>query len=270
MKIILSLTIILSSLTFAADKDPVVAKVNGQEIRKSTLYRYHQDNLKFARAIKRVTLENSLDDLINRIVGIDRAKKNKIDKQPHVIKKMEDILYHAQISKDMEDELKKIKVTDAEVKKFYEDNPEYRTAQILLRQRAVPDEEEVKKLKTLEVEIYNEVTKNPKNFLEIAQRYNQANSVTIGGDLGYQPRTRLTPEFYAAIKGKKVGTVTKPFKTQFGRHIVKILGVKTYEQIDKNMYKKIIYDIKRDKMIADYFDELKKKSSVKIYSKNLR
>jgi parvulin-like peptidyl-prolyl isomerase len=268
----LLIALILFNINFlySAEKDPIVAKVNGKEIRKSELYQYHQDNLKYARALKKVTLESSLNDLINREIGVDRAKKNKLDKVPHVVKKMEDILYHAQISKDLENKLKEIKVSDNEVKEFYKNNPEYRTAQILLRQRAVPDKEEVKKLKELEVQIYNEVTKSPDKFLEIAERFNQANSATRGGDLGYQPRTRLTPEFYAAIKGKKVGTITKPFKTQFGRHIVKVLGVKTYDQIDKGMYKKIIYDIKRDKMIEDYFQGLRKKSSVKVYSKNLR
>lgn len=270
MKILLTLTLILSFNSFSADKNPVVAKVNGKEIRKAELYRYHQDNLKFARAVKKVTLESSLDDLINRIIGIERAKKEGLHKEPFVIKKMNDILYHAQISKDLEGELKKIKVSDDEVKAYYKENPEYRTAQILIRQRALPSKDEVAKTLEQATNIYNEVVKKPDNFLDIANRFNQANSATTGGDLGYQPRTRLTPEYYEAIKGKKVGTITKPFKTQFGRHIVKILGVKTYEQIDEKMYKKIIYDIKRDKIIEDYFAGLRKKSNVKIYSKNLR
>lgn len=270
MKILLTLTIFLSFNIFGADKNPIVAKVNNKEIRKADLYRYHQDNLKFARAVKKVTLENSLDDLINRIIGIEKAKKEGLHKEPFVIKKMNDVLYHAQISKDLEGELKKIKVSDDDVKNYYKENPEYRTAQILIRQRALPSKDEVAKTLEQATNIYNEVIKKPDNFLDFANRYNQANSATTGGDLGYQPRTRLTPEYYEAIKGKKVGTITKPFKTQFGRHIVKILGVKTYEQIDQNMYKKIVYDIKRDAIIEDYFAGLRKKSNVKIYSKNLR
>ncbi len=113
--------------------DPVVATVNGKKIRKSTLYRYHRDNLKFVRSSKKVTLESSLEDLINRIIGIDRAKENNLAKNPVVAKKMNDVLYHAQISKDLEGELKKIKVSDSEVEKYYKDHPEYRTAQILFR-----------------------------------------------------------------------------------------------------------------------------------------
>ena len=270
MKFILSLVFLTSINIYSAEKNPIVASVNGKEIRKAELYRYHQDNLKFARAVKKVTLENSLNDLINRVIGIDKAKKEGLHKKPFVIKKMNDILYHAQISKDLEKELKKIKVSDKEVQSYYKENPEYRTAQILIRQRALPSKDEVAKTLEQSTKIYNEVIKKPDSFLDFANRYNQANSATTGGDLGYQPRTRLTPEFYEAIKGKKIGTITKPFKTQFGRHIVKILGVKTYEQIEKNLYKKIIYDQKRDKMIDSYFAGLRKKSNVKIYSKNLR
>lgn len=278
MRFVLPALFLLNTLlcvnSFAQDKkkldDPVVATVNGKKIRKSTLYRYHRDNLKFVRSSKKVTLEGSLDDLINRIIGIDRAKKNKLSKNPVVAKKMNDVLYHAQISKDLEGELKKIEVSDSEVEKYYKDHPEYRTAQILLRLRAVPDEEEVKKNFKKAMDVYTEVSKKPDNFLNYAQQYSQSSSAINGGDLGYQPSTRLTPEYYEAIKGKKVGTIIKPFRSQYGIHIVKILGKKTAEQINKDMYKKIIYDIKRDKIVDNYFAGLRKQATVKIDKKQLQ
>jgi parvulin-like peptidyl-prolyl isomerase len=49
-----------------------------------------------------------------------------------------------------------------------------------------------------------------------------------------------------------------------GYHIIKILGVKSFEQIDKNLYKKIIYDKKRDAIIANYFNNLAKGSDITI------
>lgn len=268
--ILITALMTLSFSTFSAsENDPVVAEVNGKKIKKSSLYKYHTQNLKFVKSNKKVTLENSLNDLINRIVGIDKAKKGNLHKQPQVIKKMNDIIYHAQISKDLEPKLKGIKVNDKEVKTYYENNPEYRTAQILYRLPVVPKKEEVEKALNQSATLYNEVKKNPENFLKIAQRFSQTSSAQIGGDLGYQPKTRLTPEFYSAIKGKKVGFITKPFRTQYGVHIVKILGVKKYDQINKNMYKKIIYDIKRDKILEAYFKEERKKAKIKVYSKNL-
>ena len=271
MKWILLITILLSSFSsFAQKDDPVVAEVNGKKIKKSTLYKYHTQNLKFVKSNKQVTIESSLNDLINRIVGIDKAKKANLHKEPQVIKKMNDIIYHAQISKDLEPKLKKIKVSDNEVKKYYRDNPEYRTAQILYRLPVVPTKTDVEKALEQSMGIYNEVKKNPENFLKIAQRFSQTSTAQIGGDLGYQPKTRLTPEFYEAIKGKKVGYITKPFRSQYGVHVVKVLGVKKYEQIEKKMYKKIIYDIKRDKILEDYFKSERAKAKIKVNSKNLK
>ena len=268
--LLITLTLINFSIFAANENDPIVANVNGKEIKRSTLYKYHNQNLKFVKSNKKVTLESSLDDLINRIVGIDKAKKAKLHTRPEVIKKMNDIVYHAQISKDLEPELKKIKVNDSEVKKYYSQNPEYRTAQILYRLRANPSKEDVAKALEQSTGIYNEVKKNPDKFLQIAQRFSQSSTAQIGGDLGYQPRTKLTPEFYAEIKGKKVGYITKPFRTQYGVHVVTVLGVKKYEQIDKDMYKKIIYDVKRDNILDMYFKKERKKAKIKVFSKNLK
>lgn len=268
---VIAILFILSSVTIAQKKaaeeknDPVVATVNGTKILASELSDYYLQNLKFVSANKVITKESSLNDLINKIVGIEKAKKNNIDKDPAVIKKMEEILYHAQISKDLEDDLLKIKVSDEEVKKYYDQNPEYRTAQILYRLRAAPSADEVATGENNVMGAYNELKeKSETAFMEFANRYSQSSTAIVGGDLGYQPRTRLTPQYYDQIKGKKVGTTIKPFRTQFGWHLVKVLGVKKFEQIDMDMYKKIIYDVKRDEILENYFKDLRAKASVKI------
>ncbi|MBC77289.1 MAG: hypothetical protein CME64_14860 [Halobacteriovoraceae bacterium] len=271
MRILITACLLFANLSFANEKnDSVVAIVNGKKIKQSTLYKYHQDNLKFVRGQKKVTLESSLDDLINRIIGIDRARSNKLHKDPVVVNKMNDILYHAQISKDLEGELKKIKVSDKEVKQYYKNHPEYRTAHILFRLPAIPTEEDVKKSYEKAVKVHSEVVKKPDTFVDYALRYSQSSTAVDGGDLGYLPHTRLSPEFYENIKGKKKDTIVGPFRTQYGFHIVKILGEKTAEQINTDMYKKIIYDIKRDKIVGNYFDNLKKKAKIKVFKKNLK
>lgn len=256
-----------NSIVFAQTNNPVVAEVNGKKITKKELVLYHAKNLNFVSMNKPVTLERSLDDLINKIVGIDRAKENNLDKNPIVIQKMEDILYHAQISKDLDDKLLAIKVSDNEVKEFYKDNPEYRTSQILFRMRAQPSKDEVANTLDNALKVYTQAKEKPKNFTDFAANYSQSSTTLNGGDLGYQPKTRLTPEYYEQIKGQKIGYISKPFRSQYGYHIVQVTGVKDYEQIDKDMYKKIIYDIKRDKILDSYFKDLQKKAKIKINKK---
>jgi parvulin-like peptidyl-prolyl isomerase len=264
MKKILVLSFCFLSLVVTAiAQDEVVATVNGQKITKAQLDSYHNDNLKFVGQ-RKITKEVSLNDLISKSLGIQKAKKTGLDKNAVVLEKMEEVLYHAQISKDLEGELKKITVSDDEVRKYYSDNKEYRTAHILYRLTVNPKPEDVKNALTQSADIYEQVMKNPDSFSTVANKFSQSSAAPVGGDLGFQPPTRLAPEYYEAIKGKKVGYITKPVRTQMGYHVVKVLGVKEYEQIDKNMYKKIIYDQKRDGILDSYFKNLQKGADIKI------
>lgn len=240
----------------------VVATVNGQSITKKQFEDYHLQNLKFVGQ-RKITKEVSLQDLINRQLGIQKAKKTGTDKDPVVVAKQEDILFHAQTSKDLENEFKKITVSDDDVKKYYNDNQEYRTAHILYRLRAEPTPKEVEQALLQSSEIYAALQKDPDSFAKLANKYSQTSAAPVGGDLGFQPPTRLAPEYFEAIKGQKVGFISKPVRTQMGIHVIKILGVKSFDQIDKNLYKKIIYDKKRDAMIENYFKNLAKGADIK-------
>jgi peptidyl-prolyl cis-trans isomerase C len=261
MKLSIVVFAAMMALPAFAQKD-VVATVNGRNITKKQFEEYHLQNLKFVGQ-RKITKEVSLQDLINRELGIQRAKKTSLDKDSEVIAKQEDILFHAQISKDLENEFKKIVVSDADVKKYYDDNKEYRTAHILYRLRAEPTPVEVKAAYSQSVAIYSQLEKSPEDFAKMANKYSQTSAAPVGGDLGFQPPTRLAPEYYEAIKGKKVGYITKPVRSQMGYHIIKVLGVKEFDQIDKNLYKKIIYDNKRDELIENYFKNLAKGASIK-------
>jgi len=255
---------LMASSVFA-QKD-VIATVNGKPITKKQFEEYHLQNLKFV-GVRKITKEVTLQDLIKRELGIQKAKKSGLDKDPVVISKLEDILYHAQISKDLEKELFKITVSDEEVKKYYDENKEYRTAHILYRLRAEPTADEVKAAYAQSLAIHSELQKSPDDFAKYANKFSQTTVAPIGGDLGFQPPTRLAPEYFEAIKGKNIGYITTPIRSQLGYHIIKVIAVKTFDQIDKNLYKKIIYDRKRDAILEDYFKNLASKADIKINSK---
>lgn len=271
MKWILLVTMFTTSFSvFSNQNDPVVAEVNGKTIKKSTLLSYHKQNLNFVRANEKVTIQSSLNDLIDRIIGIDNAKKLNYHKRPEVVKKMNDVVYHAYISAQLSPKLEKINVTDDDIRKYYKNNPEYKTSQILLRLRTLPSDKEVASALSTAKKIYDEAKKNPKKFADLAKQYGQTTTALAGGDMGYQPKTRLTPEYYEAIKGKRSGYIANPFRSQYGVHVVKVTGVKTYEQIDKDLYKKIIYDQKRDSILSKYFEQKRTGSKVKINKNALK
>lgn len=249
--------------------DDVVAIVNNEKILRSTFDQSYQQNKLFLSP-RKVTKKKVLRDLINRKIGIQLAKKQKIDSQNDVKRKLEDVMYHAQISKDLEPLLKKIKVSDSDVKSYYNKNKEYRTAHILLRLTANPDEKQVQAAFDQIMEIYKKISRNPDDFTAMANKFSQSSSAPTGGDLGFQPRPRLAPEYFKAINGKKPGFVSRPVKTQFGFHIIKVIAVKKFKDINKNVYKKIVYDQKRDKILDNYFRNLRKTASIKIMDKKLK
>ena len=256
MKLVFFIFLGFYSMVSFAKKDAVLATVNGRKVFKSEFLKSYRQNKLFV-SNRVVTKQQVLNDFISRIIGIQRAKKNKLEKDPTVVEKIEDILYHAQISKDLEGKLQKIKVTDLDVKQYYNENKEYRTAHILLRLKVDANAEDANNTLTVAQEIYTKVKEAPNKFGEFANRYSQTGNAKNGGDMGFQPPTRYTPEYFAAIKGKKIGHITPPFKTQYGLHIVKVLAVKKFKDINLGIYKKIAYDEKRNAILQSYFQKLR-------------
>jgi parvulin-like peptidyl-prolyl isomerase len=252
----------------AQEKKQIVADVNGTKIYKEDFDNFYRQRLLYV-GHKAVTKESALDYLINRELGIQQARKKGIDKDPEVIKKRNDILHHALISMELEDKISEITISEEEVKKYYESNKEYRSSHILYRLRAIPSEKEVADALELMMGVYQKVKEAPEKFPEFAKQYSQTANSSTGSDLGYLPPTSLAPEYFNAISGKNVGFITRPVRTQFGYHIIKVTGIKTYAQINQSLYRKILFDIKRDKILSDYYTGLKKSAKVKIFKDRL-
>ena len=106
-------------------------------------------------------------------------------------------------------------------------------------------------------------------FPELANKYSQTTVSANGGDIGFQPAIKLAPEYFNAIKDKTAGAITPPVRTQFGIHIIKVMSIKRFEDVNKPFYKKIVYDQKRDTILQQYFAELKKGSIIKVNEKYL-
>ena len=268
--IILLLTLALSLATLSKpDKDDIAAIVNGKPISQGELFKTYNQNLLLVTD-KIVTRKKVITDLINRELGIQKAKKAKLQDDPVVKEKIEDIMFHAQMSKDLEPELKKITVSDKEAKEYYRKFPEYRTSHILLRIKVKPEEDEWKEAQKQSQRIYNTLMKNPKEFTKLANKFSQSNTAPNGGDLGFQPAVRLAPEYFQAIKGKKPGFITPPVRTQFGYHVIKVVDVRKEKDINMSLYKKILYDKKRDEVIANYFKSMRSKANIVIKDKSLQ
>lgn len=71
--------------------------------------------------------------------------------------------------------------------------------------------------------IYQEVTQPGANFAQIAkQQSTDTSTAPDGGDLGWFTRGQMVKPFEDVAFSLKPGEISKPFKTQFGWHIVKV------------------------------------------------
>jgi parvulin-like peptidyl-prolyl isomerase len=249
--------------------DAVVATVNGVDIKLGQYRQAMEQNLMYV-SDKIVTPEKVLYDIINREVGIKKAKEENLQNDPIVKAKMEDVLYHAKISKDLEKKLQGITVSDREAQEYYSRFKEYRTAHILFRVRVVPEKAEVEEAMKKSLEVYKQLQAKPQDWPELANKYSQSSTAPAAGDLGFLPAVKYAPEFFKAINGKPVGYIAPPTRTQFGYHVIKVLGVREWKEVDPAVYKKIVYDVKRDKILEEYFTESRKGAQIKINKELLK
>ena len=157
--------------------------------------------------------------------------------------------------------LAQVKLTDAQVRAYYDANPaEFRipervraeyvvlSADALARQDAVTDAElkaayearaaqyrveEQRRASHILVKsreeadkLAQELRKAPGRFAELAKKHSQdPGSAEKGGDLGYFGRGMMVPAFEEAAFRQKEGEIGAPVQSDFGWHIIRVTGV---------------------------------------------
>jgi peptidyl-prolyl cis-trans isomerase SurA len=93
------------------------------------------------------------------------------------------------------------------------------------------------------------------DFAGLAQTLSEdPGSATDGGDLGWTGPGVFAPEFEKALSELKEGEISQPFRTQFGWHIVQLLGRREFDNTDELKRKHAAEEIRASK--ADEETEL--------------
>jgi peptidyl-prolyl cis-trans isomerase C len=172
-----------------------------------------------------------------------------------------------------------IVIADAEVKKFYQDNPDkfkmperVRAAHILVStldpvtQQPLPPDKKKEKLK-LANELKARAEKG-EDFAALVKQYSDdPGSKDKGGEYTF-PRGQMVPEFEAAAFSMKTNQISDPVETQFGYHIIKLLEKLPASTVDFAKAEPDIRDFlveqEAEKGLPAYLEKLKASADVKI------
>jgi peptidyl-prolyl cis-trans isomerase C len=202
-----------------ATSDPVVAKVNGQDIRASDVreamsglpdeYRSLPPNMLFPMM---------LDQLVDRKALVLLAQKQGLDKDPQVQRQMtraaDSALQNALLSRDVGPS-----VTEQKVKERYDATVANKPGEeeVHARHILVGSEDEAKKIIAQ--------LKGGADFAQLAKEHSTDPGAAQGGDLGWFKKGDMLPEFSAAAFALQPGQITDtPVHTQYGWHVIKVEG----------------------------------------------
>ena len=129
--------------------------------------------------------------------------------------------------------LAQIAVTPEEVKaqyanavKTYRQDEQRQAAHILIAVKPDAGEADRAAAKKTAEELAAQAKANPGKFADLAkQRSQDPGSAAQGGDLGSNPRGAMVKAFDDAVFALKPGEITGPVQSEFGWHVIRLLGV---------------------------------------------
>ena len=200
-----------------AQNDPVVAKVNGTEIRQSDLNAAEEDigqNLPpRAPEAKRDYLLTYVTDMV---ILAKAAEAKKIGDSADFKRKL-DIARNKLLMEGLLTAEAKSAVTDEAMKKVYAEATKQmgEEKEVHARHILVEKEDEAKAILA--------DLKKGGDFVAIAkEKSKDPGSKETGGDLGYFTKDQMVPEFADAAFKLDKGQLSDPIKTQFGWHVLKV------------------------------------------------
>src|ERR1700733_6233311 len=240
----------------AEDANPVLAKVNGAEIRQSDVALAEEElGPSLAQMDPATKKENVLSFLIDmKIVSKEAEDKKIADRDDFKTR-----LAFARNRLLMDNLLAvegKAATTDENMKKVYEDAAKQISGEqeVHARYILVETEDQAKKVE--------EDLKKGADFAELAKKESKDPGASDGGDLGFFTRDQMVPEFSAAAFALEPGKISDPVKTQFGWHVIKVEEKRTRKAPDFEQVKPQIETYVVRKAQADYVAKLRTAAKV--------
>jgi peptidyl-prolyl cis-trans isomerase C len=240
----------------AAEDDPVVARVNGVDIRQSDLAFAEEE---IGSNMPTIPPEQKRDYLINYLVDVivlsQAAEKQSLADRPDVKRRLAFDRNRLLMESLLQDAGKSALSDDAEHKVYEEAVKQVKNEEeVHARHILVPTEDEAKAVLAQ--------LKGGADFATLAKEKSKDPGAAEGGDLGYFTKEQMVPEFADVAFKLPKGQLSDPVKTQFGWHIIKVEDKRTRPTPTFDQVKPQIENYVAHRAQADLVENLRKSATV--------
>jgi peptidyl-prolyl cis-trans isomerase C len=220
-------------------------------------------------------VEQQLDTMKQAARGEDAFKKALAERKMTLDRLKTDAKTEIAIAKMMNAQVASTtEATDAEVKDFYDKNPDrfkraesVRASHILLMVDPAADEA-TKQQTTTKIDGILKRSKAGEDFAALAKQNSQDGSAAQGGDLGYFPKEKMVPAFSDVAFALKTGEVSDVVTTQFGVHIIKVTdrkpaGTVPLEEVGPRV-KEFLTEQKKQQQAQAFIEQVRQKAKIEV------
>lgn len=238
---------------------------------------------------KREKREDLLDDILNSELLYAEGLKRGYDKDPEVIRRIKYTIVNKLRREKLEPELNVIKVSDAEIEEYYNENkPEFNIPAKLraaIIQITIPPNASQEKMDELQKRAEEarrkalELGGETPNFGSVAVEYSDHQQTRYrGGDTGWIEEGRYDQRFDKEIIDKifdiiEPGQVTPVIETEGGYYIIKLIekkesSTRPLREVRARIHHQLIIQ-KREQIEKKFYSELKSSIPVEIFKQKL-
>jgi peptidyl-prolyl cis-trans isomerase C len=240
----------------AQEANPVLAKVNGSEIRQSDVALAEEElGPSLAQMDPATKKDNVLSFLIDMKIVAKAAEDKKVENSEEFKKRLAFTRNRLLMDSLLANE-GKAATTDDAMKKVYEEASRQIVGEQEVHARHILVETE-DEAKALEDEL-----KKGADFAELAKKKSKDPGASDGGDLGFFTREQMVPEFSTVAFTLEPGKISDPVKSQFGWHVIKVEEKRNRKAPEFDQVKSQIETYVTRKAQADYVAKLREAAKV--------
>ncbi|QOY51518.1 peptidylprolyl isomerase [Candidatus Sulfurimonas baltica] len=270
-KLVVSLALlstIVTAQTLATVNDTAITQEDvDRELMQATQGRFNQVPVDKQAEFRKQVLEQ----LVAKELIYDDAKKTGVLKSKDFKDRYEEVV--ASIKKEIaiqvwqKREVDKIKISDKDLKSYYDKNKEeFNEKESAHARHILVETEDTAKSIAKELKGLKGVALRNK-FMDLAKAKSTGPSGPKGGDLGYFAPGQMVPAFSDKVFSMEVETVSAPVKTQFGYHLIyledrKDKQTKSFEEVKEEISQRLKMEQAKAVMI-EKMKVLEKKATIK-------